>query len=95
MEVNYEGYPVFKGLQMPLQMMGVRGRFLVFAAITVLAAILGFFVCYAIFGMAFATVFALVSGGGGYGFILVKQKRGLHDKKRNHSVNVYQNIYVK
>ncbi len=26
--MNQEGYPVFKGLQKPLEFMGIRGRFL-------------------------------------------------------------------
>lgn len=95
MEVNYEGYPVFKGLQMPLQMMGIRGRFLVFAAIAVLATIMGFFVIYVLFGMLAASIGALGCGGGGYLTIMVKQKKGLHSKKVNRMVNVYHNIYVK
>ena len=32
MQVNYSGYPVFKGLQRPLEFMGIRGRFLTYAA---------------------------------------------------------------
>ena len=28
MTMNQEGYPVFKGLQKPLEFMGIRGRFL-------------------------------------------------------------------
>ena len=27
MTMNHEGYPVFKGLQKPLEFMGIRGRF--------------------------------------------------------------------
>ena len=30
--MNQEGYPVFKGLQKPLEFMGIRGRFLTLAA---------------------------------------------------------------
>ena len=32
MTMNQEGYPVFKGLQKPLEFMGIRGRFLTLAA---------------------------------------------------------------
>ena len=32
MTMNHEGYPVFKGLQKPLEFMGIRGRFLTLAA---------------------------------------------------------------
>ena len=34
MEANYAGYPVYKGLQMPLEFMGIRGRFILIAAAT-------------------------------------------------------------
>ena len=35
MAMNPEGYPVFKGLQKPLEFMGIRGRFLTLAAAAV------------------------------------------------------------
>ena len=50
MEVNYGGYPVFKGLQMPLEFMGIRGRFIVIAAATFGVAFLGFILFYVLFG---------------------------------------------
>jgi len=42
MQTNYAGYPVYKGLQMPLEFMGIRGRFIGIAAATFGAAFLGF-----------------------------------------------------
>ena len=35
MDRNYVGSPVFKGLQRPLEFMGIRGRFLTFAAMAI------------------------------------------------------------
>ena len=32
MDISYTGYPVFKGLQKPLEFMGIRGKFLIYAA---------------------------------------------------------------
>ena len=32
MDINFNGIPVFKGLQKPLEFMGIRGRFLTYAA---------------------------------------------------------------
>ena len=40
--MNQEGYPVFKGLQKPLEFMGIRGRFLTLAAATIGVSFVGF-----------------------------------------------------
>ena len=44
MEINYNGYPVFKGLQRPLEFMGIRGRFLSYAAGAIGLSFIGFIV---------------------------------------------------
>ena len=51
MQTNYAGYPVYKGLQMPLEFMGIRGRFIGIAAATFGAAFLGFIAGYVLFGL--------------------------------------------
>ena len=43
MTMNQEGYPVFKGLQKPLEFMGIRGRFLTLAAAGIGGSFVGFF----------------------------------------------------
>lgn len=40
----FVGFPVFKGLQRPLEFMGIRGRFLTIAAATIGVSFLGFLV---------------------------------------------------
>lgn len=42
MTMNHEGYPVFKGLQKPLEFMGIRGRFLTLAAGAIGVSFVGF-----------------------------------------------------
>ena len=37
-------YPVFKGLQKPLEFMGIRGKFIYYAAATFLCGFIGFLV---------------------------------------------------
>ena len=74
MDVNYSGYPVFKGLQMPLEFMGIRGRFIVIAAATFGAAFLGFILFYVLFGTIPALIVAVVTGGSGLLAIYIKQK---------------------
>ena len=65
MEANYAGYPVYKGLQMPLEFMGIRGRFILIAAATFGAAFLGFIAGYVLFGLGIALLVLGVSAGGG------------------------------
>ena len=50
MEINYVGYPVFKGLQKPLEFMGIRGRFLTFAAGAIGLSFVGFIIFSIILG---------------------------------------------
>lgn len=40
--MNQEGFPVFKGLQKPLEFMGIRGRFLTLAALAIGVSFVGF-----------------------------------------------------
>jgi type IV secretory pathway VirB3-like protein len=42
MEMNFNGYPVFKGLQKPLEFMGIRGRFLTYAAMVIGISFIGY-----------------------------------------------------
>ena len=42
MDINFNGIPVFKGLQKPLEFMGIRGRFLTYAAAAIGISFLGF-----------------------------------------------------
>ena len=41
---NIVSYPVFKGLQKPLEFMGIRGKFIYYAAGTFLFGFIGFLV---------------------------------------------------
>lgn len=43
-------YPMFKGLQRPLEFMGLQGRYITWAAITAAVGILGFMIVYAVAG---------------------------------------------
>ena len=50
------GYPIFRGLQKPLEFMGIRGRFIVYAAATAGSSILLYFILQLLCGswLAFA-----------------------------------------
>ena len=50
MDINFNGIPVFKGLQKPLEFMGIRGRFLTYAAAAIGISFLGFLLSSILFG---------------------------------------------
>ena len=76
------GYMMFKGLQRPLEFMGIRGRFIYIAAGAIGASFLGFLLISYLFGriIGFAGMFVII--GLSLLVIYLKQKNGLHDKKR-------------
>ena len=82
-------YPMFKGLQRPLEFMGIQGRYIYWAAGTVGGAIVGFIAAYCLSGFLAGLVVLVVSLGGGAALILMKQRKGLHSKKNDKGVFVY------
>lgn len=86
------GFPMFKGLQRPLEFLGLQGRYITWAAITAGTSILGFMLVYALAGFVAALVFAVITASVGCGLIMVRQRRGLHTKKTDKGVFVYARI---
>lgn len=80
---------MFKGLQRPLEFMGLQGRYITWAGITAAVAILGFMLVYALLGFLLALVFAAVTITVGIALILVKQRKGLYSKKIHKGLYVY------
>ena len=83
MEINYNGYPVFKGLQKPLEFMGIRGRFLTLAAAVIGVSFLSFLLFSIIFGKLAGFIVT----------IYVKQRNGLHNKKRHKGIYFFTIMY--
>ena len=71
-------YPVFKGLQKPLEFMGIRGKFIYYAAGTFLFGFIGFLAAIA---------------GTGIISIFIKQKLGLHSKQRYKGIIHYTGLF--
>lgn len=82
-------YPVFKGLQKPLEFMGLQGRYIYWAAGTVGSAIVGFILAYLVMGFLAGLIVLVIVVAAGAALIFVKQKRGLHSKKIEKGVYVY------
>ena len=83
-ETRYPDYPLFKGLQRPLEVMGLQGRYIYWAAGTAGEAALLFFVMFWA-GLAALTVILSV----GIVLIIFKQRKGLHSKRTDRGVFVY------
>lgn len=86
-------YPVFKGLQKPLEFMGIRGKFIYYAAGTFLLGFVGFLVANILGGFFPALITLLVIAGTGLAIIFIKQKLGLHSKKRFKGIIHYNGLY--
>ena len=83
-------YPVFKGLQRPLELMGLQGRYIYWAAGVAGGAIVGFIVMYVMLGFIAALAAMTAILGMGIVLIMLKQRRGLHSKNCDKGVFVYR-----
>lgn len=89
---NQDGFPVFKGLQKPLEFMGIRGRFLTLAAVAICVSFVGFIVFSIALGKLAGFIAMLVMAAAGLATIFIKQRGGLHSKKRAKGIYIYKNI---
>lgn len=85
----YPDYPVFMGLQRPLEFMGIQGRYIYWAGGALGGAIIGFIVAYCLIGFVAGLVMLVIAIGGGTSLIILKQKRGLHSKRIDNGVFIY------
>lgn len=93
MDDEQQGAPVYKGLQKPLEFMGIRGRFLTLAAAAVGCSFVGFII-FSIFAGKFAgfiimVVIIILS----FITIYIKQKSGLHNKRRDNAIAIYSTLF--
>ena len=92
MEENIS-YPVYKGLQRPLEFMGLQGRYIAWAAVGALGALIAFAVGFIVFGFGVAIVALIATLGSCVGLIAIKQKKGLHTKKIMKGVHITNFIF--
>lgn len=88
-ENRYPDYPLFRGLQRPLEFMGLQGRYIYWAAGAAGGAILGFIIVYCIAGFVAGLIVLVASVSVGSALILFKQRKGLHTKKEDKGVYMY------
>ena len=86
---SYQEYPVFKGLQKPLEFFGLQGRYIYWAAGTAGGGIVGFMIVYLSLGFL-AGLGALVGIlAVGMLLIFIRQKKGLHTKKEDKGIFIF------
>ena len=88
-ETRYPDYPVFKGVQRPLELMGIQGRYIYWAAGTAGGAIVGFIAAYCLLGFVAGLIALTAILSAGISLIIVKQRQGLHSKRIDKGVFVY------
>lgn len=88
-DTDYISYPLFRGLQKPLEFMGIQGRYITWAACAVGGAILGFIIAYCVFGFIIGLIVLVASLGSGAALVFFKQKKGLHTKTEDQGVFIY------
>ena len=82
-------FPIYKGIQKPLEFMGIRGRFLTFAAIAIGVSFLGFILFSIILGKLAGFIAMIVLALVGLATIYIRQRNGLHVKHRNKGIYIY------
>lgn len=90
--MSKKGYPIFKGLQKPLEFMGIRGRFLTLAAAAIGVSFVGFIVFSIALGKLAGFIAMLIMAVIGLVTIYVKQRGGLHNKRRDRSIYIYRQL---
>ncbi|WP_347396337.1 DUF4133 domain-containing protein [Parabacteroides leei] len=88
-EEQYQDYPMFKGLQKPLEFMGIQGRYIYWAAGAIGGAIVGFILSYCLIGFVAGLITLVAALGTGAALIFLKQRKGLHSKKEDKGIFIY------
>ena len=86
---RFPGFPVLKGLQQPLEFMGIQGRYIYWAAAAVGGAIVGFIIAYCIAGFVAGLVVLVLALGVGAVLVFTRQRKGRHTKRGDLGVFIY------
>ena len=87
---RYPDYPLFKGLQRPLEFMGIQGRYIYWAAGVAGGAIVGFIIAYCLVGfVAGLVVLVAVVSTGICAYHAQTAERGCIPRKDGRGVYIY------
>ena len=91
--MEHESYGVYKGLQKPLELMGLQGRYIVWAGVSFLISFLIFAVFFALLGLIEAIIVLALFLAASIALITYKQRIGLHDKKKMKGVHIITRLF--
>ena len=86
---EHPGYVTSKGLQRPLEVFGLRGRDIYWAAGTVIATFLLFVAGFIFSGFTAGLIMSTAVLGIGGGLTFLKQSKGLYSKKEDKGVFIF------
>lgn len=73
--------------------LGIRGRFLMLAAAAIGVSFVGFIVFSIVLGKLAGFIAMLIMAAVGIATIFIKQRGGLHNKRRDNGIFIYKNIF--
>ncbi len=82
-------FQVFKGLQRPLEFLGLQGRYIVWGAAGAVGGIVAFIISYIVIGFITALVLTTVIVGVMMVMIMIKKSKGLHSKKMGKGIYIF------
>jgi len=86
-----ERFSIYKGLQQPLSYKGLKGKYIGWGIGSMASGIFIGGLFGAIYNMYLGVFLSLALGGGMFWYTLYRQKKGLHDKRRETGIFVHQN----
>ncbi|WP_431293359.1 DUF4133 domain-containing protein [Pedobacter sp. P26] len=84
-----QGYPIYKGLDLPLVYRGFKGKFIYYGIGSLAAALALGGISGALFGMYAGGFLTIAAIAGGLFYTFHKQKSGLHSKTRNQGIFIH------
>lgn len=89
MNENQTEYPVFKGLQRPLEMFGFKGRYITWAVITIGSTLISIMLFATIFNFLVGFLIGLACFITGALKLFLAQRKGLYHKKVDKGLYIY------
>ena len=90
---DFYSYPVFKGMQKPLEFMAIRGKYIYYAFGLFILSFVAFTIGSVIGKTLVGFICFVAVAIPGLIFIYVKQKLGLHSKRRYKGVVHYTGLF--
>jgi hypothetical protein len=82
-------YPIYKGLQKPLQFKGFKGKYIYWGVGSLLAGLILGALTMSLINMWLGAIVLAGTITGGLVYVAARQKKGLHNKSRSHTIYLH------